>query len=95
MNSLDNGWYVCIVHYKCQINGHWGFETECYLYEDEHRAIEHAQDSIFDHKLYSDESQLKFAFKFLMENKRYDFASSFVEVVRVSNIDQSTLRRIS
>ena len=85
-NFFDTSVYATIVHYKTQINGHWGFKTECYIYDDELRAIEHGQDSIFDHKL------IKLAFEFLAETKRYDYASAFIEVVKVSNIDQSELR---
>jgi|TARA_R100000656_G_scaffold51712_1_gene41359 hypothetical protein len=92
---FDQSLYATIVHYKTQINGHWGFKTECYVYDNEMRAVEHGQDAIFDHKLYFSEEQLKFAFEFLAETKRYDFASAFVEVVRVSNIDQSKLRSTS
>lgn len=91
-NFFDTSVYATIVHYKTQINGHWGFKTECYIYDNEMRAIEHGQDAIFDHKLYFSEEQIKFAFEFLAETKRYDYASAFIEVVKVSNIDQSELR---
>ena len=89
---FDRGVYATIIHYKTQINGHWGYKTECYVYDNEQRAIEHGQDAIFDRKLYFSEEQLRQALEFLAENKRYDFASNFVEVVKVSNIDQSKLR---
>ena len=92
---FDQSLYATIVHYKTQINGHWCFKTECYVYDNEMRAVEHGQDAIFDHKLYFSEEQLKFAFEFLAETKRYDYASAFVEVVKVSNIDQSKLRSTS
>ena len=89
---FDRGVYATIIHYKTQTNGHWGYKTECYVYDSEYRAIEHGQDAIFDRKLYFSEEQLRKALGFLAENKRYDFASNFVEVVKVSNIDQSKLR---
>jgi hypothetical protein len=89
---FDNSVYATIVHYKTQINGGWGFKTECYIYDNEMRAVEHGQDAIFDFKLYFSKEQLRKALEFLAETKRYDYASAFVEVVKVSNIDQSELR---
>ena len=91
-NFFSGGVYATIVHYKTQINGGWGFQTECYIYDNEYRAIEHGQDAIFDRKLYFSQEQLQKALEFLAETKRYDFASNFVEIVKVSNIDQSKLR---
>ena len=85
--------YALIVHYKTRTNGHWGFNTECYVYKDMALAIERGKDAIIDHRLYSDEDGLRIAFEFIQNTGRYDFASAFVEVVEVLNNDQSIFKQ--